>query len=263
MKINFEKIKKVVKKGALVGAGALVISSPSYNNKEELSSSEKSLIIKAKNALPEIKDTISYEDAENIFKNKNYYEKVSKENQILIQNIKKLEDKFLNLSGDKSFKINRGSISILSGLELQGVNKKNLDHFNSPLDNRYITNAVSVLIFNKIKNLKLLDKDFKAINENQQLVNGGYININENNKFKHYIPEYYIVVDQIEEENFIYFKIKILSSKDSSIREVDIKKEIPNEVHIIELENFIKEKIIPDIVKEMELIINSLNLDNT
>lgn len=287
---NFEKIKDIAKKTAIIGAGSLVMSSTSCKEGEQPIVQENNLnLTEANNPILKTENSISYEEAKSTFDQRNvdYYEgkdkkfnmelsqeprkeiEISEENKILLQNIKKLEEKFANLSSNESFKINRGSISILSSLELGKMNGKESNLYpysNSPsLDNRYITDAVSVLVFNKIENLKLLDKNFQTMDETYKLIDVGYIeNKNGDNKFMHYIPEYYIVIDQTIKEDSINFIIKILSPEKSSIREINIEEKLPEETlrNEIELDNFVAQKIIPDIANNVEILIEKLNLNN-
>ena len=258
MKYNFEKIKNIATKTA-IGAGILGISVTPLKStgQENIINNLKNNTEKSKegNSIKET-DSIHFTVAQEMMKNEK--DKLKQEDIKIIENIKKLEEKFSKLSNGET-EIMAGSLSILSERSINNNVPKNNSNV-SALDNRYITDMCSFKVFNEINNLKLMDKDFLAMKDAQELQNNGFVNLKNGGYTKHFMPEFYFIITQnIKTNNTIEFKIKIIHSKQEKIEEMGITENLPSD-DVFEIENFVNSKIIPDLSNIIKEKISELGL---
>jgi len=247
MKFNLEKVADIAKKTVIgaevVAASILPLKSISNTDNDKLIKGQE---IPHKNIEFNKINNINFIDAQNDLKSKNKNEEIGEENIKIIESIIKLEKKIKELSKGET-EIAEGSISLLSGGEL--LNKIELNTssiYNSPLNNRYITELVTNQVFNKNTGLKLMNKDYVIMKESQSLHDEGWVDYKDDGYTKHLMPEYYFVIDQNEINGEINFEIKIIYSKIKRIDTIKITEKLPAG-DILEIEKFVSGKIANDL----------------
>lgn len=282
MKFNFEKAKEVAMGVGIITASAGAVEAQEQNNTEL----NKSQTIEVPSEIKEEnldEKTISFEEANKaLIKGGNYYEgikplkiaqekqkEVNEENKLLLSRLNELEKGFAKLSKGK-YEISKGSISIISGYELSheiDVSKyKEKDGLErtSPLDNRVITNNLNYFAVNNLDGINILGRDemtFGSIQESQKMEKGGYINLGGD--YKHYIPEYYIVLDQNNDKYRINFQIRVVSSKEKNvIKEIKLSEELPGGDQVLDSKfiNILQNKILPKLETEIKGLLTSLKI---
>lgn len=262
MKFDLENLKSKSKKIIITtGIIATPIISSGENTKEINQINEKNSKEIKYNPVSDLdnKENIHYTIAKESL-NKQKEIKISSENKKIIENIKKLEQKFSSLSKEKT-EVAYGSFSIISNERLNEIDedipKKKFTPETAILSDIYISEISEVNLFNKIDNLKIINKDYFTIKSEQDLEKEGYL---DKTNFKHYLPEYYFVIDkQQSHTDSIFIKIKIISTENLNIEEININEKLPVN-DILNLEKTINEKLIPEIVQIIEDKIVQLKL---
>ena len=255
MKFNFEKAKNIIKKTAILG-GAVSVLSTGDKKLENPYMDYQNNTLKNNIEYAKIRDysgpglqIIDFNKAKNNLEKKNA-------DQILIENINKLENQIQG-SSHKKLIVLPGSLSIISSLDLKDPDIE----YSEPLNEKYVNDRVSALVFNNNKNIKMFDRssDFRnSKKETENLSKEGYFKI-ENESQINYKPEKYFVVEQGEPNDTSYHYV--LKCVSPTINNVEIIADIKADKTDDELinENIFNNHIIPELVNVISKIINEEN----
>jgi len=252
MKFNFEKAKDVIKKTAILG-GAVSILSTGDKKIDNPAMDDQNNTLKDKVEYLEIKDysgpgpqMIDFNEA------KNNLEKKSSD-QILIENINKLENSIQESSHKKSIVL-PGSLSIISSLDLKNPDIQYLE----PLNERYVNDRVSALIFSENKNIKMFDRssDFQnAKKETEKISKEGYFTTEKENQIN-YKPEKYFIIEKSENNDTSYtYILKYVSPAKNKVEVISTIEADKTNDELVN-ENIFNNHIIPELVSAINSVIN-------
>ena len=253
MKFNIDGVKKIVKTVALT-AGLAGLSNVSHGqdiskNADNINTSNSNNIEVGHGKINIGQNEKTYID----FDNKYFKKEESPQNEEkkdLLKSIYELEKKFKGLNNSKT-EIYSGSIAIIPGSDLSEGKRAPI----TALNDKYITECVTVSVFNEMKDLKLLAKDlfsYEAIGEEKKLENEGHLEKAENQDSKHFIPEYYFVIEPIYQENTVVFNLNLVSIKNKSVETLDSQKYIFNEDKEVTQEEVINNIVIPNLINKIK-----------
>jgi hypothetical protein len=183
---------------------------------------------------------------------------LDKEDQILLEGIQKLENKFGGLSKDKG-KIVPKSFTIIGKSEIYETDKQPEPEFND----RYVSDEILFSFLNEMENVKILGRDFSslsAVRETKNLHDEGYIDLNK--EYKHNMPEYYFLIDPVYSSDSIVFNLKILSLENKIVNLIDSEKYLFYNNSVEEKEKVMKDLVIPNLINSIKGKIQELGLNS-